>query len=151
MSDFFNTLSSLVNKKKIEKKSIEKDFSSYMAMSWLSNNMQAAYQANKFNILPLSSSMSKLVQYNFIKENIKIKRNTFIKFKKTDKDIEIIREAVARYYNVNNFRAKEYMKLLNKEEIRKILTTMSYSGNDYINDPFISNLRKAIMNLQKRK
>ena len=151
MANYFDVLTSIVNKKKMTEEDINKYFDSFMTTKYLSGQIQSAYQANKINCLPLLNKIPKKVQYELFKNTITIKKNTRIPFSKKDKDEEVILKAIAKYYNVNKERAKEYKKMIGNKETIKILTFMSYSGNDYINDPFVLEIRKVLKKINKIK
>jgi len=140
---YFDVLTSIINKKQIDDQSIDKHFSPFQAIRWLSNNPIACYESNKINIY---SKIPKSAEYRFLKNSIKLKKNTRLPFDKKDKDLKIIIKTICKEYKIGPETAKEYIKILPSKITLEILNKWAMTNNNYIKDKEVIELRKAIEN-----
>lgn len=112
----FATITSAINKKKIQDKEIEK-ISSWVFCRWLSGNpytIQAANQINYYYNIPIKN------QYYMIKNAFagKIKYIPYPKNIQEDMNKDI--EYLSTYFKISLEKAKEYLEFISEQELLMI-------------------------------
>ena len=146
MAEFFDVLNSIVNKKEIQEDDIDKHFNGFIAIKWLSGNPMACYTANILNSTRGNDKIPKHAEYKFLKESIKLPKNTRLSFDKIDKDINVIINVIMNEFKVGKNTAKEYINILPSEMLLKIIEKHAQITNNYTTDPAILEIRKALTN-----
>jgi len=146
---YYDVLTSIVNKKKIDDEYIIKNFSGFPAIKWLSINPMACYTANKINSVRGVRFIPSIAEYKFLKESIKLPKNTKLSFDKKDKDMDIITKNLMIYFKTNSRTVDEYKQILGGNRILKILEKISQPTNFHTTNKDIIELRIAIE--KKRK
>jgi len=116
---FFDILTSIVNKKNIPQDIIEKDFSPFVAVTWLSNNPTGLLVGNFLNASRGNSKIDNFNSYLFLKNGINLPKNTFIKFpKKQKEEIEKseILKAISIKYKLSEEKSKEYFEIIKNSD-----------------------------------
>jgi hypothetical protein len=149
MAEYFDVLKSIINKQNVPQDDIEKHFAGFMAVKWLSANPMACYTVNHLNSARGNKFIPKIAEYKFLKETIKLPKNTFLQFDKNDKDMQIILDVLVTEFRVGIENVQDYMKILGGERILKILNKHAQLLNTQTTDPKIIELRKAIKKKEK--
>jgi len=114
----FKTLVSSLDKKKTPSDSDIEKIPSYILCKWLAGNpgtILAANQINYYYNIPIKN------QYYIVKNAFADKIN-FIQYpKNVSQDSLKSNEFVADYFNINIEKAKEYMELIDKDELKNIV------------------------------
>ena len=119
MANFFGVLTSIINKKKISEEDIQKQFNSFVAIKWLSNNPGTLLISNYLNSYRGNSNIDNKNGYLFLRNAINLPKNTFIKFdKKSKEDLTI--QAIKEKFKVNYYIAAEYLEILPENQIKQI-------------------------------
>lgn len=120
MSDPFRFINSILKTKEyqMETQYDEKEYSSIFTNIALSQHIDTILHANELN--QLYQILSPKMHYDYLFHSIRQMKRPFRKWaKKKDEDETIA--ILMEYYQVNKIRAKEYLNLLNKEELESIL------------------------------
>ena len=146
---YFDVLKSIVTKRKVSDTDIEKHFSGFMATTWVSKDAQSCYSVNGLNSAQGLNHIPKLAEYKFIKTMIKLPKNKFIEFDKTDKHMNIIIKALGSYFNCGKSTTEEYMQILGGAKIVKILELLAQVNNKHTTDKKILDIRMALVKKTK--
>lgn len=149
MSEYFDVLTSIINKKPVADDDVNKHFAGFMAVKWLSANPMACYAANTLNSARGNKFIPKIAEYKFLKNVVKLPTNTRLPFDKNDKELKLIMEILTREFKVGPENVQDYMKILGGEKILKILNKYAQWQNNQTTDPGIIELRKAIKKKEK--
>jgi len=144
MAEYFDVLTSIINKKKIIDEDVNTHFTGFQAVKWLSVNPMACYTANQINSCRGIKFVPSIAEYKFLKETIKLAKNTRLSFDKSEKDINIIMKALVKYFKTNANTTKEYIKVLGNKRISEILEEIAQTSNKYCTDKEVLALRSAI-------
>jgi len=123
----FDIVNNLLLNKKPELKNEEefdKLYNPYLINKALSFHMDTIMFANEMNRYPF---LSKDMQYDFYFASIKPKKRYSKWFKKDETDQDKI-DLISEYYNCNETRAKEYLKILKPEQIQFISKKLNKGG-----------------------
>jgi len=149
MAEYFDVLTSIINKKQISEEDIQKHFVTYTTIVWLSRNPMACYAANQLNSCRGNKYIPKDVDYKFLKESIKLPKNSRLEFDKNDKEMKIIENAIRTYFKTGKSTAREYMAILGGKRIVEILEKMAQLNNTYTRDKDIIDIRNALVKKKK--
>lgn len=102
-----------------------KDYPQFQILQGLSQNMDTVLLANEMNKRP---GLPKMMQYKFL-EGAVTKKKRFGKWGKAEEEgnKEDI-EAVSEFYQVSHTKAKEYLKLINSDELAYMKKSVSKGG-----------------------
>jgi hypothetical protein len=128
--EYFDVLKSIIDKKQVPPEDISKHYAGVPAIKWLSANPMACYEANKINSCRGNKYVPAEAEYMYLKNAIKLKKNTYIPFDKKSEQNEVLIAAVAHYYKCSPEIAKEYLRILKKDEFIKISSRLTRGGND---------------------
>ena len=122
LKDWLNSIN--LNKKNLidEDSSIEKDYSPYIINRCLSGHFDVILLVNEMN---LYSALPKKMQYDFYINSVR-KRKRFSPWMRKD-EIDNI-NVIKKYYECSNERAKEIIKILNKEQVNFIKSKFEIGG-----------------------
>lgn len=120
--DFINDLSS--GKSNLLKNSVdaEKDYVPFLVnrgFSYFADTVMAANEMNK------SGHLTKKMQHDFYFNEVR-KSKRWSKWPKKIVDSDL--QAISEYYHINNEKAKEYLSLLDNEQIDQIKKTLNKGG-----------------------
>jgi len=146
MAEFFDVLTSIINKKPISDEDIKKHYTGFVTNKWLSNNPMACYVVNQVQSTRGNKFIPVEAEYRFLKNSIKMNNNTRLAFDKNDKCYNTIIETVKSIYNVGNTTAEEYIKILGGKRLVAILEKRAMLSNTHTSDNTILSLREAINN-----
>ena len=141
---YFDVLSSIINKNKIDDEDINKHFAGFQAIRWLSIDARSCHSINALNSVRGNKFISKEAEYRFLKNVIVLPRKTFLKAPKDNKDLEPMYTTLMKHFNCNRIQAEEYSNLLGGEALIKILEIYAMLNNSYIQDKDILELRKML-------
>lgn len=99
-----------------------KGFQPFMVLKGLSyypDTIFWANELNKYNELP------KLVQYDFLYDNIR-KKKRFSKWFKKDINSDVL--AVQKFYNLSEVKAEEYLQILTPDQLEYIKSQLDEGG-----------------------
>lgn len=119
----FDILNNITNgKQPIINEDNEKDYNPYMINRFLSGSMDCVLYANEMN---QRHFLDKKIQFDYLFHSIR-KTKRFSKFLKaeTSEDLELVKT----YYNYNNERAREALKILTTEDLDQIRESLSTGG-----------------------
>lgn len=117
---FFDCIGSILTTKKywMETPYEERQYNAIGMNIAMSQHIDAILHANELN--QLYQVLSPKMHYDYLFHSIRQMKRPFRKWaKKKDEDETIA--ILMEYYQVNKIRAKEYLNLLNKEELESIL------------------------------
>lgn len=125
MDLFKECLPSILEKNEylIETEDDEKSYSPYMVNKSLSAHIDCLLHANAMNTYHF---LDKKMQYDYLFHSIrkyKRKYQKWMKFNETE-DIQIVKE----YYNCSLSKAKDYLMILNKDQIRELSEKLDKGG-----------------------
>ena len=122
LKDWLNSIN--LNKKNLidEDPTIEKDYPPYIINRCLSGHMDAIMLVNEMN---LYSFLPKKMQYDFYLNSIR-KRKRFSPWMRKE-EIDNL-DVIKRYYQCSNEKAKEIIKILNKEQVDFIKSKFEIGG-----------------------
>lgn len=125
MDLFKECLPSILEKNEylIETEDDEKSYSPYMVNKSLSAHIDCLLHANAMNMYHF---LDKKMQYDYLFHSIrkyKRKYQKWMKFNET-KDIQIVKE----YYNCSLSKAKDYLMILSKDQIRELSEKLDKGG-----------------------
>lgn len=102
-----------------------KDYPTFQILQGLSQNMDTVLLANEMNKRP---ELPKEMQYKFLEKSV-TKKKRYGKWGKAEEEgnKEDI-ETVSEFYQVSRPRAKEYLKLINKDELEYMRKANSKGG-----------------------
>ena len=122
LKDWLNSIN--LNKKNLidDDPSVEKDYSPYIINRCLSGHIDTILFVNEMNMY---SFLPKKMQYDFYVNSIR-KRKRFSPWMRKD-EIDNL-NVVKRYYNCSNEKAKEIIKILNKEQVNFIKSKFEIGG-----------------------
>ena len=154
MAEYFDVLKSIITKEKISDEDISKHFAGWPAQVWLSGNPMACYAANAFNSARGNGKVPKEAEYRFLRNSIKLPKNTWIAFDKSEKDWAIIIKAIAYYFKTSNGVAKDYINILGGEKVIQIIEKMITIGNNTskfteVENKKDDNLAKSLAKIKK--
>jgi hypothetical protein len=119
----FAIMSSAVKKDFIPSPEELKNINSFMMCRWISNHpagVQVANMLNNATDIPIDA------QYWFVRSTMHNIR--YIAYQKKSSDIDKDLEVLSNHYQCNIALAKQYYKILPKEELNKILTKYNHVG-----------------------
>jgi len=149
MAEYFDVLTSIINKKEISEEDIGKHFAGFPAIKWLSINPMACYAANQINSCRGNKYIPNSAEYRFLKQVIKLPKNTRLSFDKNDKEMKIIIDNLKVYFKAGVTTTIEYMNLLGGERLIPILEKIAQINNTYTTDKNILDLRMALAKKNK--
>ena len=149
MAEYFDVLKSIISKSNVSEEDVDKHFAGFLAVKWLSANPMACYAANSLNSARGNKHIPKSAEYKFLKNVIKLPKNTYLKFDKNDKEMQIIMTTLTKEFSVGPDNVEDYMQILGGERILKILNKHAQLLNKTTTDPQIIELRKAIKKKEK--
>ena len=125
-SIIFDILNNITQEKIDKWYMFERRYPTYMINKFLSMNERTIYYADIMN----KSVLPPKLQYNFYLTVIPKGKYYFNYPKKieTDKKEDEIIELIVKHYKINNNRAKEYLKMLDKESINNIVQLYDHGG-----------------------
>ena len=126
MSNLFSLIDSINFTKKnlLEGEVPDKDYVPFLvnkALSYFPDTIMHSNEMNKRAYIP------KKYEYLYYLNSVR-KRKRYSKWFKKDKNDDI--ENIKRYFNISNTKAKEYLKLLNKQQLQDIAESVSEGGLD---------------------
>ena len=121
MAEYFDVLTSIINKKNIPDEAVLKHFNGWQTMVWLSNHPRAVYEANELNSARGNKYIGKLQEYKTLKGLIHIPKNTFLKSDKADKNNKIILDVLMRHFQVGKTTAIAYFNILKGDRVLDII------------------------------
>ncbi|MHB8097965.1 MAG: hypothetical protein ACYDD5_00035 [Sulfuricurvum sp.] len=145
MAEYFDVLTSIINKKEVSNDDVSNHFVGFMAIKWLSINPMACYVSNQLNSARGNKYIPKEAEYRFLKESIKLPKNTKLSFDKNDKDTKVIIDNLMSIYKTGRNTILEYMDILGGEKIISLLEKNAQLNNKYTTDPKIIELRSALV------
>lgn len=103
-----------------------KRYNSFIINKFLSTNSLTIYYANEMN----KSNLPDREQYYFYLYVLPQSRLFFPWIKKDEEDSGFVKRiiAISKYYEINNNRAKEYLKMLDEESINNIVKLYEVGG-----------------------
>jgi hypothetical protein len=114
-NDPFKAMFEVFKSTNVEKETKDK-IPSYMFCKWLSGSPYTVQAANFINT---HYSMPESSQFDYIREKFSNKK-MFIKFPKNTKNESEEIELLARHFQINMTKAKEYLGIINKDELQQI-------------------------------
>ena len=122
LKDWLNSIN--LNKKNLmdEDSSTEKDYSPYIINRCLSGHIDAIMLVNEMN---MNSFLPKKMQYDFYINSIR-KRKRFSPWMRKE-EIDNL-NVIKKYYQCSNEKAKEILKILNKEQVNFIKSKFEIGG-----------------------
>ena len=141
---YFDVQASIINKKPITDESITKHFVGFTAVKWLSINPLACHTANVISSARGNKYIPKEAEYRFLKNTIKLPKNTYLKDNKTQKEYNIVMKALQGYYSVGRNTMNDYLSILGGEKIMETLDKLCINSNKMTKDASIIELRKAV-------
>lgn len=126
MSNLFSFIDSINYSKKnlLDGENTDKEYVPFLvnkSLSYFSDTIMHSNEINRCSHIP------KKYQYFYYLNSIR-KRKRFSKWFKKDKNEDI--DNIKKYYGISNIRAKEYLKLLNKDQLTAIAQSVSEGGLD---------------------
>jgi hypothetical protein len=104
----------------------EKDYNAYVVNKVVSNHQDGIFLAVEMNKYP---DLPKKAQYDFYFNGLVSKRRPYVKWNKNAKEADV--ELVKKYFNYNETKARDALKILNTNQldmIRKILEASEEHG-----------------------
>ena len=122
LKDWLNSIN--LNKKNLmdEDSSTEKDYSPYIINRCLSGHIDAIMLVNEMN---MNSFLPKKMQYDFYINSIR-RRKRFSPWMRKE-EIDNL-NVIKKYYQCSNEKAKEILKILNKEQVNFIKSKFEIGG-----------------------
>ena len=114
----FKTILSSLDKKKSPSEAEINKIPSYVFCRWLQNHPSTIMAANQIN---LYYNIPMVNQYNIIKQSFGAKRGLYIQYPKSTKDETYVDEVLARHFQINLTKAKEYKRIIGDVEVQKII------------------------------
>jgi len=151
-NEYFDVLTSIINKKQIPDEDVKKHFSGYAAIKWLSAHPKSLYEANFINSARGNKYIHSLEEYKALKYIISLPKNTYLKFDKTDKHMKTILNILKMHFSVGPITAQDYFKLLPGIEIIKILELYSRKNENMMGPKElkkVKEIRDALSNKRK--
>lgn len=142
MAEYFDVLTSIVNKKEIKEEDILKHFNGWHTMTWLAYHPRAVWEANKVNSARGNKFIGKLQEYKALKGLINIPKKTYIKADKTDKHAKVILDVIMRHFSVGKTTSIDYFKILPGENIIKLLELYARKNENQISTKDLSEVKK---------
>jgi hypothetical protein len=146
---YFDVLKSVITKIKVDNEDIKKHFVPFMTMKWLSNDAQTCHIINTLNTGEGLKYIPKEDEYLYLKRVVRLPKNKYIAFDKTDKDMDKIISAIAKYYKTNNASALDYINILGGEKTIALIEKISQINNKYTTDKTMLELRIALAKKKK--
>ncbi len=150
-NEYFEVMTSIINKKKISDDLVLQHFNGWGAMIWLSAHPKALYEANLINSARGNKYIDKLSEYKALKGIIKIPKSTFLKMDKLDKDRKIILKTIKNHFNVGNSTAEKYYNILNGRELIKIFERYSRLNENMMSAKELKNVKEIRDILNKKR
>ena len=122
LKDWLNSINQTKKHLIDEDPSIEKDYPPYIINRCLSGHLDCIMFANEMNKY---SSLSKKMQYDFYLNSLR-KKKRFSPWLRQDKIKDL--DYVKRYYGYSNEKAKQTLKILNKEQLTFIKSKFDTGG-----------------------
>tara|TARA_R100000030_G_scaffold94063_1_gene80642 strand:+ start:1078 stop:1464 length:387 start_codon:yes stop_codon:yes gene_type:complete len=122
LKDWLNSINQTKKHLIDEDPSIEKDYPPYIINRCLSGHLDCIMFANEMNKY---SSLSKKMQYDFYLNSLR-KKKRFSPWLRQDKIKDL--DYVKRYYGYSNEKAKQTLKILNKEQLTFIKSKLDTGG-----------------------
>ena len=122
LKDWLNSINQTKKHLIDEDPSIEKDYPPYIINRCLSGHLDCIMFANEMNKY---SSLSKKMQYDFYLNSLR-KKKRFSPWLRQDKIKDL--DLVKRYYGYSNEKAKQTLKILNKEQLTFIKSKLDTGG-----------------------
>lgn len=142
MAEYFDVLTSIVNKKNISEEDILKHFNGWHAMTWLSNHPRAVWEANELNSARGNKFIGKMQEYKTLKGLIHIPKNTFLKADKKDKHSKVILDVIMRHYGVGKTTAVDYFNILSGVQIIKLLELYARKNENQMGAKDLAEVKK---------
>lgn len=120
--DYLNDISS--SKKYLFDSDMNKNYNMFMLNKGLSQHIDTIMLANEMNKRP---SISKRLHHDFLFYSIEAK-NRYGKWVKSEVEDEELLEFLKKYYCINNDIAYMYLNLLDKEELKLLVTKFNSKG-----------------------
>ena len=154
MSEFFEVITSVIDKKRISEEDILKHYNGFMVMNWLSGHPKAAWLVNSINSARGNKYIAKekLAEYKSIKYLIDLPKNTKISFDKKDKNQKIIINVLMKHYLVGKTTAEDYYKILGGNRVLVILELYARKNEKNFGAAemkFLNEIRGAITSKKK--
>jgi len=122
LKDWLNSINQTKKNLINDDPSLEKEYSPYVINHCLSGHIDCIMYANEMNI---NSNLDKKLQYDFFINILRTKKRFSPWLRKdTIKDIEYVK----RYYQYNNEKAQQSLKILTKEQINFIKSKFETGG-----------------------
>ena len=122
LKDWLNSINQTKKNLINDDPSLEKEYSPYVINHCLSGHIDCIMYANEMNI---NSNLDKKLQYDFFINILRTKKRFSPWHRKdTIKDIEYVK----RYYQYNNEKAQQSLKILTKEQINFIKSKFETGG-----------------------
>ena len=122
LKDWLKSINQTKNNLMDEDPSLEKEYSPYIINRIFSGHLDSimfANEMNRYHFLP------KKIQYDFMLNTLRVKKRFSPWLKKdTIKDLEIIK----RYYGYSDEKAKQTLRILNKEQLNFIKSKFETGG-----------------------
>jgi len=120
--DFVNSINDKTGNKIDRDFDCEKQYVPFIVNRAFSQFPDTVMAANSMNAFP---HLDKKLQYDFLYNSIK-KRKRFSRWPKAEWDEETL-VMIVEYYDVSKFRAREYLSLMNEDDI-EYLKTKTFKG-----------------------
>lgn len=111
----FDYIKSINSKNYIENVDLDKEYTQYVVNTGFSYFMDTVLICNEIN----KYQTDNLRHYDFLYYMIR-KQNRFSKWNKKNKEDDEIINLLCEIYNVNKITAKEYMVILNEDQIKEL-------------------------------
>ena len=122
LKDWLKSINQTKNNLMDEDPSLEKEYSPYIINRIFSGHLDSimfANEMNRYHFLP------KKIQYDFMLNTLRVKKRFSPWLKKdTIKDLEIVK----RYYGYSDEKAKQTLRILNKEQLNFIKSKFETGG-----------------------
>ena len=122
LKDWLNSINQTKKHLIDEDPSIEKDYPPYIINRCLSGHLDCIMFANEMNI---HNNIPKKMQYDFYLNSLR-KKKRFSPWLRQDKIKDL--DYVKRYYGYSNEKAKQTLKILNKEQLTFIKSKLDTGG-----------------------
>jgi len=151
-NDYFDVMTSIVNKKKISEDLILQHFNGWGTVKWLSGHPKALYEANMINSARGNKFIGKIQEYKALRGLIQIPKNTYLKMDKADKHMNTIINLIKNHFQVGTFTAKDYYNILPGSEIIKLLERYGRKNENMMSAKelkSVKDIRDALVNKKK--
>jgi len=146
-TNMFDIHNSLINKKQYTDDEINRLFTPFISLEWLSIHPKLAWELNAINSAKGLKYIPKIAEYKAIKYTINLPKNTRFKIPKSDKNEKIIIKTLMKHFNINKTIAKDYINILGGKKILDILELYARRTENRIDAKsikFTKDLRTAI-------